>query len=68
MLLSGYLRRSSLMTDLPTTWFGRQANGCVHTTFGQPLRISSTISAVRSQPSPIELHSDRISLAYSASS
>ena len=35
---------------------------------GQPERMSSTISAVSSHPSPIELHSERISLAYSASS
>ena len=56
------------MTALPTTWFGRHANGCVHTTLGAPVLMSSTISAVSSHPSPIELHSDRISLAYSANS
>ena len=33
-----------MITPLPTTWFGRQANGCVHTIFGAPLWISSNIS------------------------
>ena len=27
----GYCLRISLMTPLPTTWFGRQPNGCVQT-------------------------------------
>ena len=57
-----------MITALPTTWFGRHANGWVHTTFGAPVLMSSTISAVSSHPSPIELHSERISLAYSANS
>ena len=51
------------MVALPTTWFGKQAKGWVHTTFGQPERMSSTISAVSSHPSPMELHRERISLA-----
>ncbi len=31
----------------------RHANGCVQTMFGAPLWISSTISPVRNQPSPV---------------
>ena len=36
-----------------STWFGRQANGCVHTMFGASLCISSSISPVRNHPSPV---------------
>ena len=49
------------MTALPTTWFGKQAKGWVHTMLGAPCLMSSIISAVSSQPSPIELQRDTIS-------
>ena len=63
-----FLLRSSLMTPLPTTWLGRHAKGWVHTMFGAPPWISSTISPVRNQPSPVWLPRETIGLAYSARS
>ena len=44
---------------LPTMWFGRQPKGCVQTMLGVPEWMSSNISAVSSQPSPILLPSPR---------
>ena len=41
------------MVPLPAMWLGRQPKGCTHTMLGTPLSISSHISAVSSQPSPI---------------
>ena len=55
-----------MITPLPVTWFGRQAKGCRHAMLGAPEWMSSTISAVSSQPSPIVWHSERIGLAKSA--
>ena len=59
----GYSRRSSLITPFPTTWFGRQAKGCVHTIFPAPLWISSSILRSGNHPSdrswfPMETISD----------
>ena len=45
--------RSSLITPLPTIWFGRQANGWIHTILFVPLWISSSISPVKNHPSPV---------------
>ena len=56
------------MTDLPTTWFGRHANGEHTMMFGVPFSMRSHISAVSSQPSPIVLQSERTSDAFAARS
>ena len=48
-----YLRRIVFITPFPTTWFGKQANGCTQTIFGIPCSIYSIISAVKNQPSPV---------------
>src|SRR5699024_4965092 len=64
----GYSRRSSLITPFPTTWFGRQAKGCVHTIFPAPLWISSSISPVRNHPSPVWFPMETISDAIFARS
>ena len=53
----------SLDNALPTTWFGRQPKGWVHTMFGTPSLISSTISPVRNHPSPVWLPMDTIGSA-----
>ncbi len=68
MLLSGCIWRRRLITDLPTTWLGRQAKGLAHTMLGQPSSMRSHISAVRSQPSPMVLQRERISSALAAMS
>ena len=68
MLLWGYICRRRLITDLPTTWLGRQAKGEQHMMFGVPEVMSSHISAVSSQPSPMVLQSERTSAACLARS
>ena len=45
--------RICFITPLPTTWFGRQPNGCVQTILGILLCINSSISPVRNHPSPV---------------
>ena len=60
---SGYSRRSSRNMPLPTTWFGRQANGWAQMMFGVPVSMSSIISAVSSQPSPAVVPSETIDSA-----
>ena len=54
------------MTPLPTIWFGRHPNGCVQTMLPTPLWISSSISPVKNQPSPVWLPMETKSLAISA--
>ena len=56
------------MTPFPTTWFGKQANGCTQTIFGIPCSIYSIISAVKNQPSPVWFPIDKISFTLSSSS
>lgn len=59
---------SELFDDtFPTTWFGRQANGCVQTIFAAPPWISSSISPVKNHPSPVWFPMETISDAISAS-
>ena len=48
------------LTPLPTTWFGRQPKGCAQTILDTPERMSSTISPVRNQPSPVWLPQETI--------
>ena len=66
ILACGKRRRTSRNMPLPTTWLGRQAKGWQHTILGTPCSMSSTISAVSSQPSPAWLPRDRIRDALSA--
>ena len=66
MLLWGYFFLKALIAPLPVTWFGKHPNGCIHTIFGAPLSISSIISPVKNQPSPVWLPIETTSLALSA--
>ena len=66
MLLSGYAFFSALMTPLPTTWFGRHANGWMQTMLGVPWVMSSTISPVRNHPSPYWFPRERNGFVISA--
>ena len=56
-----------MIAPLPVTWLGKHPNGCIHTIFGAPLSISSIISPVKNQPSPVWLPIETTSLALSAS-
>ena len=59
MFASGYFSLMVFITPLPTTWFGRQANGCTQTMFGMSCSIYSIISAVKNHPSPVWLPIDK---------
>ena len=64
MFAKGYLLRIVFITPLPTTWFGRHANGCTQTIFGISFSMYSIISAVKNQPSPVWFPIDRISFTW----
>ena len=64
MLAIGYSDRMCLMTPFPTTWLGRHPKGWMHTMFSTPLWISSIISPVRNQPSPVSFPMLTMGSAY----
>ena len=68
MLASGYFSLIVFITPFPTTWFGKQANGCTHTILGIPCSIYSIISAVKNQPSPVWFPIDKIFFTLSSNS
>ena len=53
-LAEGHCKTCLLYTSpLPTIWFGKQANGCAQMMFVTPSLMSSSISPVKNQPSPV---------------